>query len=513
MDKILYYAGRAIHKKLSLPFPVVKTSKISEAYKENFPLVIFNASVFKKIRHLDLYRLSHKICLVHFSRADKYNAAFVEKYGFFDYFTDSDSSSEIMFKFKRAQKILRLQNRLLQSKKDILEQKEEIGRISFVDPTSSCFNWRYFLKRGAQELSRAHRHAYDISFVATDIDNFRYINEMYGLEAGDFIIKELIVIIRDILRKEDILTRWREDEFFIILPYLARSNVAKVVKRIKDSVISKKFKYKKLSLTIRISIGVVSYPQDAVSNIQDVINALEKCLIAAKRKGGNTIVFYAPTRLKPTKSEKKEATIEELKGRLEKLNALLMQDLLGVIYGFARAIEAKDLYTGKHVEETALIAERIAQEFKLPEQEIEDIKHAAVLHDLGKVGIDQRILSKKGPLSGRERELVKNHPLIAVEILRTINALRGAMPAILYHHENWDGSGYPLGLKDDEIPLGARIVAISDAYHALISDRPYRKAYSKKEALEIIKKESGVHFDPRVVKIFLKVIKEVEKKG
>jgi diguanylate cyclase (GGDEF)-like protein len=513
MDKILYCVRKASRKKVSLPFPVIKTSKVSTAYQETFPLVIFDTSVFKKAMHLDLHRLSHKICFVHFTKADKYNASLVEKYGLFDYFTDSDSSSEIMFKVQRAQKILRLQNRLNQSKRDILEQKEELGRISFVDPTSGCFNWRYFMKRGAQELSRAHRHAYDVSFVATDIDNFRYINEMYGLEAGDFIIKELIAIIRDILRKEDILTRWREDEFFTILPYLSRSNVAKVAKRIKDSVSSTKFKYKKLSLSIGISIGVVSYPQDAVSNIQDVVNALEKCLIAAKRKGGNTIISYAPTGLKPAKGEKKEATIEELKGKLERLNALLTQDLLGVIYGFARAIEAKDLYTGKHVEETALIAERIAQEFKLPEQEIEDIKHAAVLHDLGKVGIDQRILSKKGPLSSKERELVKNHPLIAVEILRTINALRGAMPAILYHHENWDGSGYPLGLKDDEIPLGARIVAISDAYHALISDRPYRKAYTRKEALEIIKKESSTHFDPRVVKIFLKVVKQMEKKG
>ncbi len=195
--------------------------------------------------------------------------------------------------------------------------------------------------------------------------------------------------------------------------------------------------------------------------------------------------------------------------KIEELSILLNNDVLDIIYGFARAIEAKDAYTGAHVEYTASIAKHIAKELKLPENEIEDIEHAAVLHDLGKVGINGNILSKKGPLTSKERKIIQTHPSIGSEILKDIHSLRGAVPGVLYHHECFDGSGYPLGLKGDEIPLAARIVAIADVYQALISDRPYRNAYSKNKAIEIIKKESGSHFDPKIVKIFLKVIKEI----
>jgi HD-GYP domain-containing protein (c-di-GMP phosphodiesterase class II) len=181
-----------------------------------------------------------------------------------------------------------------------------------------------------------------------------------------------------------------------------------------------------------------------------------------------------------------------------------------MISGFARAIEAKDSYTGRHVEYTALVAGKIAEELALPASEIENVKHAAVLHDLGKVGISENILSKKGPLTTKEREVIKTHPWTAAEILREIHALRGAIPAILYHHERYDGKGYPLGLRAEEIPLSARIVAIADVYQALVSDRPYRKAFSKKKAVEIIKKEMGTHFDPKVTKVFLKVIKNIK---
>ena len=107
-----------------------------------------------------------------------------------------------------------------------------------------------------------------------------------------------------------------------------------------------------------------------------------------------------------------------------------------------------------------------------------------MLHDLGKVGIEEGILSKKGPLNTKEREKVRSHPWIAAEILKEIHALRGAIPAILYHHERYDGGGYPLGLKGEEIPLSARIVAIADVYQALISNRPYRKAFAKKKAID-----------------------------
>ncbi|MCK5494171.1 MAG: HD-GYP domain-containing protein, partial [Candidatus Omnitrophica bacterium] len=233
---------------------------------------------------------------------------------------------------------------------------------------------------------------------------------------------------------------------------------------------------------------------------------------SAKRKGGNVIVVYTRSSKKVFPKIKIKGDIKELRGRLEKMDLTITRDLVEMIYGFARAIEAKDSCTGKHVEYTAVIAEKIATTLKLSKEEIANIKHAAILHDLGKVGICQSILSKKGVLNTEEREIIKTHPSIAAEILREIHVLRGAIPSILYHHERYDGKGYPLGIKGEDIPLGARIIAISDVYEALISDRPYRKAFSKKKALEIIEEGIGTQFDPNICKIFLQIIKEVDGK-
>lgn len=133
---------------------------------------------------------------------------------------------------------------------------------------------------------------------------------------------------------------------------------------------------------------------------------------------------------------------------------------------------------------------------------------AAVLHDLGKVGISEKILLKKGKLTKKELAEIRKHPQIGIEIIRSIHFLRGLVPLILYHHERWDGTGYPSGLKGEQIPIGARIIAIADVYQALISDRPYRRAYTRAKAIKIIKNSSGTHFDSQVADIFIKIVEK-----
>jgi HD-GYP domain-containing protein (c-di-GMP phosphodiesterase class II) len=142
----------------------------------------------------------------------------------------------------------------------------------------------------------------------------------------------------------------------------------------------------------------------------------------------------------------------------------------------------------------------------LPKEKIELIKQAAMLHDLGKVGISEEILHKNSRLNREEIAEIERHPQIGADIIRPIRALHLIIPALLYHHERWDGKGYPNGLKKENIPLGARIVAIADVYQALVSDRPYRKAYSKRKVMEIIEEGSGTRFDPDIVKVFIKVL-------
>ncbi len=176
------------------------------------------------------------------------------------------------------------------------------------------------------------------------------------------------------------------------------------------------------------------------------------------------------------------------------------------VFAFAKTLEVKDHATGSHVERTVQFATEIAKALQLSGDEIENIRQAAILHDLGKIGISEKILLKKGKLTPKEFTEIKKHPQIGADIVRPIHFLRGVIPVMLYHHERWDGKGYPNGLKGDEIPVGARIVAVADVYEALVSDRPYRKAFSKREALDIIKAGAGSQFDPDIVTIFLSVV-------
>jgi len=513
MKKILCYIDKTTEKAVSLPFPCDKSTKLKDAYEKDHSVIIFSQGFLKKQKKLNLEKLNGKVCLIYFAKNSKNNLKVLKKFKLFDYISGGDSSEEVTFKLRKAYQFLKLKRESGMFKKGLSERDKAITEMSLTDPLTKCYNWRYFLKVIPQELNRARRQLYKVAFICVDIDNFQRINEVYGANVADEILREVADIIKQGLRRDDILIRWRVDEFFIIAPYSGDKGAENVAERIRKAILQKKFKYKKLTIALKASLGVVCFDQNYISNSRDIVGALHVCIMQAKRKGGNVVVAYSPKKHKKVTKQTKKANIHELRGQIEKMNVLVTRDLLDMIYGFARAIEVKDSYTGKHVESTAKIAEEIAKTFKLPKNEIENIKSSAILHDLGKVGIDQRILLKKGALTAKEREIIKSHPSIGTEILREIHALRGSIPGILYHHERYDGGGYPLGLRENEIPLSARIVAIADVYQALISDRPYRKAYSRKKALSMIKKESGKQFDPKVVKVFLKIIDKINGKA
>ncbi|MBO8161660.1 MAG: HD-GYP domain-containing protein [Thermosipho sp. (in: Bacteria)] len=179
-----------------------------------------------------------------------------------------------------------------------------------------------------------------------------------------------------------------------------------------------------------------------------------------------------------------------------------------LLMALIKSLEEKDPYTAGHGEMVAEISSKIAEKLDFQKKEIELIKIAGVLHDIGKIGIPDIIILKKDKLTEEEYMIMKEHPKKGFEILKQINEFEETVAKwVLYHHERWDGKGYPEGLKGEEIPLESRIITIADVYHALISDRPYRKALSKEEAVKILKEESGKFFDPKLVEIMLDLIK------
>ncbi|MBM3249044.1 MAG: diguanylate cyclase, partial [Candidatus Omnitrophica bacterium] len=400
----------------------------------------------------------------------------------------------------------RAEQRLEVVNKRLLQTSRRFKQLSLRDSHTGLFNHRYLIEMIEAEFNRAKRYGFSLSYIMLDLDYFKSVNDVYGHQFGDLILKQFARHLKKIVRQYDILVRFGGEEFVIISPGIDRETALVLSQRILNSVYLKSFGNDEHNVKLKLSIAVSSFPEDNVSCGMDLVNIADKILNKAKEDGGGRVYCMEDT--KKHQTDASEVTnghnnIQFLQEKLEKLTKRANQSLIESIFAFAKTIKLKDNYTGEHVENTVYFASEIAKKLGLPESKIEQVRQAAQLHDLGKIGISDKILLKKTKLSKFEFEEIKKHPMIAADILRPIQFLQEIIPSILYHHERWDGKGYPFGLKGEDIPVGARIVAISDVYHALISDRPYRPAFSKAQAIKLIKAGSGTQFDSKIVEVFL----------
>jgi HD-GYP domain-containing protein (c-di-GMP phosphodiesterase class II) len=258
-------------------------------------------------------------------------------------------------------------------------------------------------------------------------------------------------------------------------------------------------------VNLKLSIGVSSYPEDHASKGMAMVELADRVMSKVKETGGNRalssrdlfgdkeILFYESN------------DVRSIKEKIERLNKRVTRNLLEELFAFARNSGLREQYTPAQMEVVVSCAIKIAEILNLAPYEVEIISQAAAIHDIGKIGLKDELLVKKEKLSKEELFLVRQHPQIGGEILRGVPSLQPIIPVVVGHHERWDGLGYPGGLKETEIPIGARIVGFADAYTALISDRPYRKAFSPEQALKIVKDNSGSQFCPTVVDAFLKI--------
>lgn len=196
-----------------------------------------------------------------------------------------------------------------------------------------------------------------------------------------------------------------------------------------------------------------------------------------------------------------------------KLYVDMRKNYYDTVKALINAIEAKDPYTSGHANRVGEYSVAIAQEINLSAKQIEIIKNASLLHDIGKIGIDDRILNKQERLSELELEVIKNHPSIGYDIIKDIGFLKDVMNIVKHHHEKWDGSGYPQGLKGSEIPIETTILTISDAYDAMTTDRPYRKALSSEEAIIELRKHTGTQFNPNIIDKAIETLRKIDKHG
>lgn len=407
-----------------------------------------------------------------------------------------------------------------ESIKQLKETYQKLEQSALIDALTGCFNYRYFIKRLQEEIKNSERYGHKFSLLALDMDYFKSINDVYGHQAGDEVLKEFSSMVREIIRSGDVLARCGGDEFFIIATYTDSKGAFRLAQKCHEKIKAKQFcqKDRTMGIKVKFSIGIVSYPENNLRSVQEFLSATDEVLLMIKQNGGDSVAAYSqvkniPLKFITAKDGHEELHTTHIKESLQNMSQRTHRGVLETIYAFARSIEAKDHYTGEHVEQCATIAEKIAEALSLNSQTVENIKHAAVLHDLGKIGVDRRILLKPDKLSEEEWNLVKQHPRIGADILSGIHMLKGVVPLILYHHEHFDGSGYPEGLQGEQIPIGARIIAVADTFQALISRRPYRQnIFQPEEAINLIKCESGKKFDPHIANIFIDIMTKTSLK-
>lgn len=394
----------------------------------------------------------------------------------------------------------------------LLQLQKRFKRLSLEDSHTGLYNHRYLMYRIDAEFARAKRFSLPLSVIMMDIDYFKSVNDTYGHRFGDVVLRQFAVQLKRILRKVDVIARFGGDEFVIILVDTNNATAKAIGQKIVERINEHAFSNKKYSINLKVSLGIASYPVYKVHKGMDLIDVADKHLNAAKELGGGRSVWSMNIKEEESERGREDVQISLLKKKIANLAKRANQSLVEAIYALARTMKFKDHYSGQNVEKSLFYAQEIARAAGMVSREVELIRHAAMLHDLGKVGIRESVLFKKGKLVRTEFEKIKAHPQIGVDILRPIHFLRDVIPWIMHHHESWDGTGYPDGLKGEDIPLGSRIIAITDTYQALSSDRAYRKAYSKKKVANILKEESGTKFDPRLVDIFLDILQSEKKK-
>ncbi|MFC1703661.1 PAS domain S-box protein [Candidatus Omnitrophota bacterium] len=403
----------------------------------------------------------------------------------------------------------RAENKLEVVNKRLLQSNKRLKHLALRDSHTGLYNHRHLEEALEAEFDRAKRYAYSLSVIMLDLDYFKSINDVYGHQFGDVILKQFSRQLKRLVRKYDIVIRFGGEEFIIISPGVDRFTATLLARRILNVTSLSNFGDQEQNIKIKLTVAVSSYPEDKIGKSMDLVNLVDQILNKAKEDGGDRV--YSTQNISQEQvlafdETEKSTDVNYLQDKISKLTKRANQSLIEAIFAFAKTIKLKDNYTGEHVENTVFYATEIARKLRLSQAQIERIRQASKLHDLGKIGISEKILGKRSKLTKKEFEEIKKHTLIGADILRPIHFLHDIIPFILYHHERWDGKGYPFGLKRDEIPVGARIVAVADTYQALISDRPYRKAFPRRRAKEMIHQGAGTQFDPKIVEKFLSLV-------
>ena len=343
------------------------------------------------------------------------------------------------------------------------EAEEKLNYLRFHDDLTSLFSRAYF----EEEIKRLDtERQLPLSFIIGDVNGLKLINDAFGSEEGDKILKGIAGALRECCRREDIIARWGEDEFAVLLPKTSLDYTRKIMSRIKE-------------ICQKVGKGKVKFEM-----------AMGSATKQGKEQDFKGIV-------KDAKDEMYKNKLFESKSVPDSVISSLVDSLM------------EDSYeTREHGKRVRIMALKLGRTAGLPKSKLDEMSILADLHDLGKIAIPDDIVTKRDKLNEKDWKVLKSYPEIGYNIAKSSYKFSNIAEYILTHHERWDGTGYPQGLKGEDIPIVSRITAIADAYDVMRSGRFYKRTLSKKEAIGELEKSSGTQFDPQLVKKFIEILEE-----
>ncbi|MEW5989807.1 MAG: diguanylate cyclase [Chloroflexota bacterium] len=347
------------------------------------------------------------------------------------------------------------------------------------------------------EVERAGRYQRPLSVAFIDLDHFKAINDTFGHEVGDIVLRDVAHVFRANTRQTDLVGRYGGEEFVLVFPETTVDEATEVAEKLRLQVLKLRFPDTADDVAVSVSIGIAG-GQGQHLRVDQLLRDADAAMYSAKSLGRNQTFVFAE--VDDDSARIPRAPISPAgRARAAEVGEIARQAAEAAL---AAVVAPLPHYRGKPSSLIAAIAVQMARRLEQPEQEVQRIRVASLLHDVGKVAVPTQILEKPGPLTADEWQSIVQHPRLGQVIIDQVAAVRDAGAIILHHHEHYSGHGYPFGLRGSDIPLGSRIVAIADAYDAMIHDRPYRAAVSHDAAVAELRKHAQIQFDPELVDLF-----------
>lgn len=404
---------------------------------------------------------------------------------------------------------------------------ETVKKQAVTDHLTNLFNRRFFEDALHREATRSLRTKQPFCLIGLDLDHLKKINDTHGHSMGDKAISTIANVITKTSRSVDIPARYGGEEFFIILPGIDAKGGLIAAERLRTTI--EQTPVEGLEGGITASLGVASFIEQT-TNIDELFEMCDKAMYSSKQKGRNRVTLADTDNMTSWQDIAIDAFVDILTQHRIPFNRNLATDLIEklqikqqdssgastqeMLFSIVDSISKSyfPLHQDGSTKNKVALAVLIAKRMNLPKTEVDKLKIAMLLYDIGNTMMPKDIMKKAAPLNSHEKEEIKKHPVLgAQEILKPIDSVSNIIPIIEHHHENWDGSGYPNKIKGDEIPTTSQIILVVDSYFAMISYRPYRKAYTIDEAIEEIKTNSNKKYSPDLVEAFIYAIDEFKK--